>query len=309
MKKRTTFIAILMAFTMVFTMSLKAASFIDEMKAVKKTPAKLGEFVSKFNLKVPNDKGELKDYKFKYAPKVIDNKSALAVTDVLKALGKKVYWDKENKLVVINNGDKGNIIFPVDKKAFYVNGKLYALDVPATIDAKEGRTYLPLRTLCDALGYEVKWDNKTKVAEVKPLAAAKKLEYKSLKDVKAADVDTYIAELAKKLNVPELAKNDKKTDDKKGGETTASGGDIDKVKKEADGLYFGSIKEIEAGLTKAAKDGKKTLKFAVPATLTPGQVESITTKTARANGYLSANVSHETSKTSDKFEIYEIEFL
>ncbi|KGF07689.1 hypothetical protein HMPREF1634_03720 [Tissierellia bacterium S7-1-4] len=308
MKKRITFLAILMTFTMVFTMSLKAASFVDEMKAVKSTPAKLGEFVSKFNLKVPNEKGELKDYKFKYAPKVVDNKSALAVTDVLAALGKKVYWDKDNRLAVINNGDKGNIIFPVDKKAFYLNGKLYALDVPATIDAKEGRTYLPLRTLCDALGYEVKWDNKTKVAEVKPLATANKLEYKAIKDIKVADVDAYIAELAKKLNVPELAKNDKKSDDKKGGDTAATG-DIDKVKKEADGLYFGSIKEIEAGLTKAAKDGKKTLKFAVPATLTPGQVESITTKTARANGYLSANVSHETSKTSDKFEIYTIEFL
>lgn len=299
MKKRITFLAILMTFTMVFTMGVKAAGLVDEMNAVKKTPAKLGEFVSKFNLKVPNEKGELKDYKFKYAPKVVDNKSALAVTDVLAALGKKVYWDKDNRLAVIQNGDKGNIIFPVDKKAFYANGKLYALDVPATIDAKEGRTYLPLRTLCDALGYEVKWDNKTKVAEVKPMATAKKLEYKVIKDVKAADVDTYIAE---------LAKNDKKSDDKNGGDTAATG-DIDKVKKEADGLYFGSIKEIEAGLTKAAKDGKKTLKFAVPATLTPGQVESITTKTARANGYLSANVSHQTSKTSDKFEIYEIEFL
>lgn len=308
MKKRIMFLAILMTFTMVFTMGVKAAGLVDEMNAVKKTPAKLGEFVSKFNLKVPNEKGELKDYKFKYAPKVVDNKSALAVTDVLAALGKKVYWDKDNRLAVIQNGDKGNVIFPVDKKVFYANGKLYALDVPATIDAKEGRTYLPLRTLCDALGYEVKWDNKTKVAEVKPMATAKKLEYKVIKDVKAADVDTYIAELAKKLNAPELAKNDKKSDDKKGGDTAATG-DIDKVKKEADGLYFGSIKEIEAGLTKAAKDGKKTLKFAVPATLTPGQVESITTKTARANGYLSANVSHQTSKTSDKFEIYEIEFL
>ena len=308
MKKRIMFLAILMTFTMVFTMGVKAAGLVDEMNAVKKTPAKLGEFVSKFNLKVPNEKGELKDYKFKYAPKVVDNKSALAVTDVLAALGKKVYWDKDNRLAVIQNGDKGNVIFPVDKKVFYANGKLYALDVPATIDAKEGRTYLPLRTLCDALGYEVKWDNKTKVAEVKPMATAKKLEYKVIKDVKAADVDTYIAELAKKLNAPELAKNDKKSDDKNGGDTAATG-DIDKVKKEADGLYFGSIKEIEAGLTKAAKDGKKTLKFAVPATLTPGQVESITTKTARANGYLSANVSHQTSKTSDKFEIYEIEFL
>ena len=308
MKKRITFLAILMTFTMVFTMGVKAAGLVDEMNAVKKTPAKLGEFVSKFNLKVPNEKGELKDYKFKYAPKVVDNKSALAVTDVLAALGKKVYWDKDNRLAVIQNGDKGNIIFPVDKKAFYANGKLYALDVPATIDAKEGRTYLPLRTLCDALGYEVKWNNKDKVAEVKPMATAKKLEYKAIKDVKADDVDKYIAELAKKLNVPELAKNDKKSDDKKGGDTAASG-DVEKVKKEADGLYFGSIKEIEAGLTKAAKDGKKTLKFAVPATLTPGQVESITTKTARANGYLSANVSHQTSKTSDKFEIYEIEFL
>lgn len=308
MKKRITFLAILMTFTMVFTMGVKAAGLVDEMNAVKKTPAKLGEFVSKFNLKVPNEKGELKDYKFKYAPKVVDNKSALAVTDVLNALGKKVYWDKDNRLAVIQNGDKGNVIFPVDKKVFYANGKLYALDVPATIDAKEGRTYLPLRTLCDALGYEVKWDNKTKVAEVKPMATAKKLEYKVIKDVKTADVDTYIAELAKKLNAPELAKNDKKSDDKKGGDTAATG-DIDKVKKEANGLYFGSIKEIEAGLTKAAKDGKKTLKFAVPATLTPGQVESITTKTARANGYLSANVSHQTSKTSDKFEIYEIEFL
>lgn len=308
MKKRITFLAILMTFTMVFTMGVKAAGLVDEMNAVKKTPAKLGEFVSKFNLKVPNEKGELKDYKFKYAPKVVDNKSALAVTDVVAALGKKVSWDKDNRLAVIQNGDKGNIIFPVDKKVFYANGKLYALDVPATIDAKEGRTYLPLRTLCDALGYEVKWDNKTKVAEVKPLATANKLEYKAIKDIKVADVDAYIAELAKKLNVPELAKNDKKSDDKKGGDTAATG-DIDKVKKEADGLYFGSIKEIEAGLTKAAKDGKKTLKFAVPATLTPGQVESITTKTARANGYLSANVSHQTSKTSDKFEIYEIEFL
>lgn len=308
MKKRITFLAILMTFTMVFTMGVKAAGLVDEMNAVKKTPAKLGEFVSKFNLKVPNEKGELKDYKFKYAPKVADNKSALAVTDVVAALGKKVYWDKDNRLAVIQNGDKGNIIFPVDKKAFYLNGKLYALDVPATIDAKEGRTYLPLRTLCDALGYEVKWNDKDKVAEVKPLATANKLEYKAIKDIKVADVDAYIAELAKKLNAPELAKNDKKSDDKKGGDTAATG-DIDKVKKEADGLYFGSIKEIEAGLTKAAKDGKKTLKFAVPATLTPGQVESITTKTARANGYLSANVSHETSKTSDKFEIYEIEFL
>lgn len=308
MKKRITFLAILMTFTMVFTMGVKAAGLVDEMNGVKKTPAKLGEFVSKFNLKVPNEKGELKDYKFKYAPKVVDNKSALAVTDVVAALGKKVCWDKDNRLAVIQNGDKGNIIFPVDKKVFYANGKLYALDVPATIDAKEGRTYLPLRTLCDALGYEVKWDNKTKVAEVKPMATANKLEYKVIKDVKTADVDTYIAELAKKLNAPELAKNDKKSDDKKGGDTAATG-DIDKVKKEADGLYFGSIKEIEAGLTKAAKDGKKTLKFAVPATLTPGQVESITTKTARANGYLSANVSHQTSKTSDKFEIYEIEFL
>lgn len=308
MKKRITFLAILMTFTMVFTMGVKAAGLVDEMNAVKKTPAKLGEFVSKFNLKVPNEKGELKDYKFKYAPKVVDNKSALAVTDVLAALGKKVYWDKDNRLAVIQNGDKGNIIFPVDKKAFYLNGKLYALDVPATIDAKEGRTYLPLRTLCDALGYEVKWNDKDKVAEVKPLATANKLEYKAIKDIKVADVDAYIAELAKKLNAPELAKNDKKTDDKKGGDTAATG-DIDKVKKEADGLYFGSIKEIEAGLTKAVKDGKKTLTFAVPATLTPGQVESITTKTARANGYLSANVSHETSKTSDKYEIYTIEFL
>ena len=202
MKKRITFLAILMTFTMVFTKGVKAAGLVDEMNAVKKTPAKLGEFVSKFNLKVPNEKGELKDYKFKYAPKVVDNKSALAVTDVVAALGKKVYWDKDNRLAVIQNGDKGNIIFPVDKKAFYANGKLYALDVPATIDAKEGRTYLPLRTLCDALGYEVKWDNKTKVAEVKPMATEKKLEYKVIKDVKTADVDTYIAELAKKLNAP-----------------------------------------------------------------------------------------------------------
>lgn len=308
MKKRITFLAILMTFTMVFTMGVKAASLVDEMKAVKSTPAKLGEFVSKFNLKVPNEKGELKDYKFKYAPKVMNDKSSLAVYDVVNALGKKVYWDKDNRLAVINNGDKGNIIFPVDKKAFYLNGKLYALDVPATIDAKEGRTYLPLRTLCDALGYEVKWNDKDKVAEVKPLATANKLEYKAIKDIKVADVDAYIAELAKKLNAPELAKTDKKVDDKKGGDTAATG-DIDKVKKEADGLYFGSIKEIEAGLTKAAKDGKKTLTFAVPSTLTPGQVESITTKTARANGYLSANVSHETSKTSDKYEIYTIEFL
>lgn len=89
MKKRITFLAILMTFTMVFTMGVKAAGLVDEMNAVKKTPAKLGEFVSKFNLKVPNEKGELKDYKFKYVPKVMNDKSSLAVYDIVNALGKK----------------------------------------------------------------------------------------------------------------------------------------------------------------------------------------------------------------------------
>lgn len=180
-----------------------AGGILDGFKAAPKAPQKLEDFVSDFNLMVPNAKNELVKFALKQAPKNINGRSCLALRDVADALGKQIEWDKDNRAVIINSGEK-LVVLPIDKKVFYADGKIYSYDIPATIDAATGRTYLPLRAIGEVLGYDVNWNNETKTAELKKGDAKKAVPFKALSDVEASEVKSYFTDAAKRLGIPGL---------------------------------------------------------------------------------------------------------
>lgn len=203
MKKGYKFLAITTALVTLGTSSVFAAGILDSFKAAPKAPQKLEEFVSDFNLMVPNAKNELVKFALKQAPKNIAGRSCLAIRDVADALGKQIEWDKENRSVIIKSDEK-LVVLPIDKKVFYADGKIYNYEIPATIDAATGRTYLPLRAIGEVLGYDVNWNNETKTAELKKGDANKAVPFKAVSDVDAADVKSYFTDAAKRLGIPAL---------------------------------------------------------------------------------------------------------
>lgn len=205
MKNKLRLLALATATLSFATFNLKAeGKFVDNFKSIEKEPAKLEQFISDFNLAVPYE-GKYALYKFQYEPKVMNDKSCLSLYDIAISLGKSIYWDPQNRLVIIDADEE--VVLPIDKKVVYVDGKIYKIDIPATIDAETGRTYLPLRTLGDVLGYDVKWNNKNKTAIFSLKEKASKLNYSVLKEVDEDSFEEYF-KLVKDSAVEEKNIND-----------------------------------------------------------------------------------------------------
>jgi len=80
-----------------------------------------------------------------------------------EALGATVTWDDTNKMASLKlNGSEVNVTIGSIKAS--VNNVESALDVPAEV--KEGRTFVPLRFVSEALGASVDYDDETKTVTV-----------------------------------------------------------------------------------------------------------------------------------------------
>lgn len=99
-------------------------------------------------------------------PVVMDDASGRAYIDpagrvmvplrvVAEAAGKAVSYDAVNRAAVIVDGSL-TITVPIDQPYVVVNREIKANDAPARIIS--GRTYLPIRIVMEALGYQVRWD-------------------------------------------------------------------------------------------------------------------------------------------------------
>jgi hypothetical protein len=73
----------------------------------------------------------------------------------LNAVGCDVAWDDQTKTVLVWKGSV-SVEIPVGSREIYVNQKAVPVETPAVI--KDGRTYLPLRAVLEAYGYQVNWD-------------------------------------------------------------------------------------------------------------------------------------------------------
>ena len=114
----------------------------------------------------------------KDAQAVIQNGSTLLpVRSVSNAFGCEVDWNGDTKTVSVNKGDT-QITIVIGQKELTVNNTKQTISAPAQII--NGRTYVPLRALGEALDCEIQWVNDTRTVEITPNDPA---EYKAWYEV------------------------------------------------------------------------------------------------------------------------------
>lgn len=82
-------------------------------------------------------------------------RTMMPVNACLTSIGCYVAWDGQTKTVFSSKGST-QVNIPVGKNEIYVNQKIVSTDTAAFI--KNGRTYLPLKAVLEAYGYQVDWD-------------------------------------------------------------------------------------------------------------------------------------------------------
>jgi len=90
-----------------------------------------------------------------------DNRTILPLRKPLEAIGAILSYD-EVKRVVTAVKDDITVNIPIDKNTIYVNGQETEMDTTAII--KDNRTYIPLRAVFAAFGYEIEWHNNSRTA-------------------------------------------------------------------------------------------------------------------------------------------------
>lgn len=94
---------------------------------------------------------------------IIDGRTMLPMRQIAQELGCEVNWNEAAKQIYVMRGSD-IIVFTVDSKTGYENGKEFTMDVPATI--VNDRTMLPVRALADALHLNIKWDDPNRIVSV-----------------------------------------------------------------------------------------------------------------------------------------------
>lgn len=94
---------------------------------------------------------------------IIDGRTMLPMRQIAQELGCEVNWNEAAKQIYVMRGSD-IIVFTVDSKTGYENGKEFTMDVPATI--VNDRTMLPVRALADALHLNIKWDDPSRTVSI-----------------------------------------------------------------------------------------------------------------------------------------------
>ena len=95
-----------------------------------------------------------------------DNRTFVPLRFVSEFLNNTVWYDEETKTACVSSGEQvifaqnGNSTLFISMTATGESRSI-EMDTSAFIDATEGRTYVPIRYLAEALGYEVGWDEVT----------------------------------------------------------------------------------------------------------------------------------------------------
>lgn len=96
---------------------------------------------------------------------IVDGRTMVPVRGVFEQLKFSVLWDNEVGIATLKDSDN-KVSIDISKNDDYieVNGEEQTLDVPQQII--DGRFYIPLRAVGDALGADISWDSDNKVAHI-----------------------------------------------------------------------------------------------------------------------------------------------
>ena len=93
-----------------------------------------------------------------------NNRTMIPLRKTLEAAGAAVSYDDRNRVITAEK-DGTTVMATIDEKFIIVNGKPEAMDTRAVI--KDGRTYIPLRQVLEALGFEIEWHGSSRTVKIK----------------------------------------------------------------------------------------------------------------------------------------------
>ncbi len=92
-------------------------------------------------------------------PFIVEGRTLVPMRSFFEAMGAKVEWDAQN--YTASGSRNGKVVsIPIGSTKPTINGVSTSIDVPAQII--NGRTYIPLRFVGEALGDKVSWDGKSR---------------------------------------------------------------------------------------------------------------------------------------------------
>lgn len=97
-----------------------------------------------------------------------DDRTFVPIRFLLEYFNYTVVWSDETQMVTGKNADSGEMfVMQVDNKNLFFfdalgNKEIVEMDVAPYLNNAEGRTYVPLRFIAQAIGYNVGWDDATK---------------------------------------------------------------------------------------------------------------------------------------------------
>lgn len=92
-----------------------------------------------------------------------NNRTMVPLRASMEACGLQVTWDGVKREATVTDGYT-IVKVPIDKRVITINGKNKNIDTNAVIKGK--RTYLPIRAVAEAFGYNVCWSNSDKLVSL-----------------------------------------------------------------------------------------------------------------------------------------------
>lgn len=96
------------------------------------------------------------EMQFDVPAQIIDGRTMVPMRAIFEKLGAKVSYDDLFMLITASRG-KDKVECAVGNNRARVNGEIISLDVPPML--LDGRTLVPVRFVCDALGVNIEWDD------------------------------------------------------------------------------------------------------------------------------------------------------
>ncbi|AKL94734.1 phosphate ABC transport system substrate-binding protein PstS [Clostridium aceticum] len=98
------------------------------------------------------------------APVIENGRTLVPAKVIFENLGAKVNWNANKKEVTVTTAAT-DVSLVIDSKTAKIDGKNVTLDVPARII--NGRTFIPLKFIADAVGAKVSWNAGTSTVDIK----------------------------------------------------------------------------------------------------------------------------------------------
>jgi hypothetical protein len=102
---------------------------------------------------------EGKKISFDIPPQIIEGRTLLPLRAIFEALGLKVGWDNDTKIIT-GTSDEKTILLKIGDKNASINGITKTLDVPPLIINE--RTFVPVRFIAESLDMLVDWEQNTR---------------------------------------------------------------------------------------------------------------------------------------------------